>query len=135
MGTETSSTEALKAEEAAARARVVEIVNQPITHLPRTAEAATFSPGWSHAGADVPDFATVDVRATQELLYAKFDYVTSDLDPSEMFVGGQLEFNLNTKYFYVDRSLPKARLSEAEMIEINSLYRIIGRDERALGAP
>jgi hypothetical protein len=46
-----------------------------------------------------------------------------------MFLGKELEFNAMTKYFYVDRSLPKKRLSEAEMIEINSLYRIIGEDE------
>jgi hypothetical protein len=33
------------------------------------------------------------------------------------------------KYFYTNRSLPKRKLTEAEMLEINSLYRIIGRCE------
>ena len=49
-----------------------------------------------------------------------------------MFVAGELEFNAMTKYFYTDRTVPKKRLSKAEMVEINGLYRIIGQDERAL---
>jgi len=70
------------------------------------------------------------VRTTQQLIYGN-DYVTSDLNPTEMFLGRELEFNAMTKYFYVDRTLPKARLSEPQMLEINRLYRIIGRDEQA----
>ena len=83
----------LDAEAAQARRRIIEIVNQPITHLPRTGAAGLFSPGWFHDGAIKPDFNTVDVRATQELPYQDFTYVTSDLNPSEMFVGNELEFN------------------------------------------
>ena len=37
-----------------------------------------------------------------------------------------------TKYFYTDRTLPKKKLSETELLEINRLYRIIGRCEREL---
>jgi len=129
-----ASIPALEAEIATARERVVEIVNRPVTHLPRTAEAAKFSPGWFHPGAVTPDFETVDVRATQEFPYVNDEYVTSDLNPSEMFIGRELEFNAMTKAFYRDRTLPKARLSEADMIEINRLYRVIGLDERALNA-
>jgi hypothetical protein len=33
------------------------------------------------------------------------------------------------KYFYDSRALPKKRLTEAEMEEINRLYRIIGQNE------
>jgi hypothetical protein len=117
---------------AQAEARVIEIVNQPVTHLPRTDEAAVYSPGWFHPGAITPDFDTVDVRKTQDAsLYAKNTYVTSDLNPNEMFYGDELEFNAMTKYFYQDRSLPKKKLSEAEMLEINQLYRIIGRAHHA----
>ena len=47
-------------------------------------------------------------------------------------MGHDLEFNPMTKYFYTDRSLPKKKLTEAEMLEINRLYRIIGRDEQHL---
>jgi hypothetical protein len=114
---------------AQARQRVIEIVNQPIRHLPRTDEAGEFSPGWFHDGAIEPDYALVDVRVSQEFPYAHHDYVTSDLNPSEMFVARELEFNAMTKYFYTDRTLPKKRLSEDEMVEINRLYRIIGRDQ------
>jgi hypothetical protein len=124
----------LDADAAQARQRVIEIVNQPVTHLPRTDEAAVFSPGWFHPGAIKPDFNTVDVRATRELTYDNAAYVTSDLNPTEMFIGRDLEFNAMTKYFYADRTLPKARLSDAEMLEVNRLYRIIGRDEQAHAA-
>ena len=31
-----------------------------------------------------------------------------------------------TKLFYTNRSLPKHRLTEAQMVEVNRLYRIIG---------
>ena len=37
-----------------------------------------------------------------------------------------------TKYFYTDRSVPKKKLTETEMLEINRLYRIIGRCEQQL---
>ena len=121
----------LDADAAAAKQRVIEIVNKPITHLPRTDEAAQFSPGWFHPGAEKPDFNTVDVRTTQQFIYDNANYVTSDLNPTEMFIGRELEFNAMTKYFYTDRTLPKAKLSDAEMLEINRLYRIIGRDEQA----
>jgi len=46
-------------------------------------------------------------RDTQELMYT--GHVSSDLNPSEMFIGSELEFNSMTKYFYTDRTLPKKR--------------------------
>ena len=122
----------LKSDEAKAEQRVIAIVNQPITHLARTDEAAVYSPGWFHDGAIKPDFASVDVHATQEFPYAQSAYVTSDVTPSEMFLSKELEFNAMTKYFYTDRSLPKKRLSNAEMDEVNQLYRTIGADEHEL---
>ncbi len=117
-----------------AEQRVKDIVNQPITHKPRTqwAPIQIYSPGWFHDGAIKPDFNTVDVRSTQELPYERYDNVSSDLNPTEMFVGRELEFNSMTKYFYTDRSLPKKKLSETEMLEINRLYRIIGQSTAQL---
>lgn len=109
---------------------MVEIVNQPITHLHRSGSFTVFSPGWFHPGATKPDFDNVDIRATQELPYE--GHVTSDLNPTEMFNGSDLEFNAMTKYFYTDRTLPKKRLSGPEMVEINGLYRVIGHDEQAV---
>jgi hypothetical protein len=114
--------------------RVEQIVNQPVTQLALTPEmsVSTYSPGWFHPGAERPDFKTVDIRATQDLNYAKNQYVTSDLNPGVVFLGQELEFNSKTKYFYTNRSLPKKKLTEAEMLEINRLYRVIARDEDEL---
>ncbi len=114
--------------------RVQEIVNQPVAHLKRTPSmsAAFFSPGWFHPGAIKPDFNTVDVRATQQLIYDNDPYVTSDLNPGVVFIGHELEFNPMTKYFYTDRSVPKKKLNDSEMLEINQLYRVIGRCEQQL---
>jgi hypothetical protein len=124
----------LETEEQAAIQDVRKIVNQPVTQHPRTEEmdVATYMPGWFLAGAKKPDFINVDVRRTQDTSYGKHEYVTSDLNPGVAFVGKEVEFNPMTKYFYTDRSIPKKRLSEPEMIEINRLYRIIGRCEQQL---
>lgn len=115
---------------------VKRIVNQPVEALPGRADVspAMFSPGWFHAGAAKPDFASVDVRTTQVFPYDKWEYVTSDVTPGVMFRSSDLEFNAMTKYFYVDRSLPKKRLTEKEMLEVNRLYRTIGRYDAQLAA-
>ena len=125
---------ALESEKQTAIQEVQRIVNQPVTQLARTEEMRvdTYRPGWFHEGAAKPDFNTVDVRLTQETSYGRNQYVTSDLNPGVVFPGQEVEFNSMTKYFYVDRSLPKKKLSEEEMIEINRLYRIIGRCEQQL---
>ena len=132
--TKPSSTADIKAELADAVTKVKTIVNQPVTSQPRTPDmaVATYSPGWFHPGALTPDFNTVDVRDTQELNYAKNEYVTSDLNPDVVYLGSELEFNSMTKYFYTDRSVPKKKLTEEEMLEINRLYRIIGQDQDRL---
>jgi len=132
-----SGTTALQAEMADAMQKVRTIVNQPVTAVRRTQQmrVSIFSPGWFHEGATKPDFNTVDVRPTQETSsYSKAPYVTSDLNPGLAFVSNQLEFNPMTKYFYTNYSLPKKRLTEAEMVEINRLYRIIGKCEHELAS-
>jgi hypothetical protein len=125
---------ALKTEKNNAVFQVQHIVNQPVTRLKRTPNmvVSTYSPGWFHPGAGKPDFNTVDVRKTQELSYADNQYVTSDLNPGVVFLGHELEFNRMTKYFITDRSVPKKKLTEAEMLEINRLYRIIGHCNQQL---
>jgi hypothetical protein len=114
--------------------RVVEIVNQPITRLPRTPgmKITSFGPGWFHPGAARPDFNNVDITKTQELSYSKFEYVSSDINPDEAFLGRELEFNPMTKYFYTDRTVPKKMLTMDEMLEINRLYHAIGLGENQL---
>ncbi|MEO7597553.1 MAG: hypothetical protein ABIV50_01375 [Opitutus sp.] len=114
--------------------RVKSIINQPVPAQKRTHDmlVSVFSPGWFHDGATTPNFDTVDVRQTQELTYDKHQYVGSDLNPSAVYTGRDLEFNPMTKYFYVDRSVPKKKLTEAEMVEINRLYRVIGKCDAQL---
>jgi hypothetical protein len=125
---------ALELERTNAWQRVLQIVNQPVRAYARTPNypVSIYSPGWFHEGASRPDFNTVDVRQSQELIYDKYQYVSSDLNPNMMFLGRDLEFNAMTKYFYTDRSRPKHKLTEAQMIEINQLYRTIGRCEHEI---
>jgi hypothetical protein len=116
-------------------ARVKAIINQPVTPVTRTPNMSVsiYKPGWFHDGAEKPDFNTVDIRTTQNLqAYSKSEYATSDQNPGIVFKGSEIEFNSMTKYFYTDRSLPKSKLSESEMLEINRLYRIIGSCEQKL---
>jgi hypothetical protein len=114
--------------------RVQDIVNQPVTQLQRTPDMLVtfYSPGWFHPGAIKPNFNTVDVRTTQTFVYDSSQYVTSDLNPGVVFLGKELEFNPMTKYFITDRLVPKKKLTETEMLEINRLYRIIGHCEQQL---
>jgi hypothetical protein len=108
--------------------QVEAIVNQPVPAFRRDEgySVSEYGPGgWFHPGAMTPDFNTVDVRKSQELTYTA-PWVSSDITPNMMFRGRDLEFNSMTKLFYTNRSLPKKRLSEAEMLKINSLYRTIG---------
>ena len=114
--------------------RVKDIVNQPVTQLPRKPymRVAVCSPGWFPLGGDKPDFSKIDVRDTQDLRYTNYDYVTSDLNPGVVFRGSDVEFNHAMKYFYNDNSHPKKRLTEVEMLEINELCRTVGRCERLL---
>jgi hypothetical protein len=126
--------DALNSELNDAMEQVQKIVNQPVTRYVRQPgmNVSTFSPGWFHPGANTPDFNNVDVRTTQEKMYDQHGYVSSDLNPGVAFLGRELEFNSNTKYFYTDRSLPKKKLTEPEMLEINRLYRIIGHCQHQL---
>lgn len=126
---------AVKAQMNDAIFQVQDIVNQPVTHLKHTPDmdVAHYGPnGWFHPGAEKPDFNTVDVRNFQQLDYEGHQYVTSDLNPGVVFLGSELEFNPKTKYFYTDRSVPKKKLTEAEMLKINDLYRVIGKCEQQL---
>ena len=103
--------------------QVEAIVNQPVQAYRRDPgyNVSVYSPGWFHPGASIPDFNTVDVRQSQQLIYTA-PWVSSDITPTMMFRGSDLEFNAMTKLFYTNRSLPKIKLTEPEMVQINSLY-------------
>jgi hypothetical protein len=116
--------------------RVKQIVNQPAPSVPITPDmkVSWYGDMWFHPGAGRPDFNNVDIRKTQDLSnYSRFEYVSSNMTRTVAFPGSELEFNPNTKFFYTDRSVPKKKLTEAEMIEINRLYRIIGKCQDELG--
>jgi hypothetical protein len=124
-----------KSELSQAIARVKLIVNRPAPSLPITPgmNVASYGDAWFHPGAARPDFNNVDIRKSQDLSnYSKFEFVSSNLNPGIAFPGNALEFNSMTKFFYTDRSVPKLRLTETEMVEINRLYRVIGKCEDEL---
>ena len=124
---------AIQSEMKTAIQAVQRIVNQPVTQLTRNATMQVSEyPYWFHEGAAKPDFNTVDVRAARDISYGKHQYVSSALNPGMVFLGAELEFNPMTKYFYADYSLPKKKLSEGEMLEINRLYRVIGKCQQQL---
>jgi hypothetical protein len=124
----------VEAEMKSAIEAVQRIVNQRVASFVRTPDmkVSTYAPGWFHEGAIKPDFNNVDVRRTRETSYDGKEWVTSDISPTVVYHGDELEFNSMTKYFYTDRSVPKKKLTEAEMLEINRLYRIIGHCEQEL---
>jgi hypothetical protein len=133
------SVDAVKAQLKDAIDHVNQIVNQPVPFVPRTREnwnqCAWFADAWFHPGAITPDFANVDVRKTQETKnYEDYPYASSNFTPDRAFVASDIEFNSMTKFFYQDRSLPKKKLTEDEMVEINRLYRIIAKCCAQLGA-
>jgi len=124
---------ALKKEKNEALFRIQDIVNQPVTHLKRTPDMVVqrFA-DWGKHDVVTPDFDTVDIRTTQQAMFDGYQYVTCDLNPGEVFIGKELEFNEMTKYFYNDFTVPKKKLTESEMVEINQLCRVIGRCNREL---
>jgi hypothetical protein len=107
--------------------KVRQIVNQPVPSNPQTEdmEVSVYQGGWFHPGAMTPDYKNADVTKTQDLNYAHSTYVSSTINPGTVWLGRDLEFNSQLKFFYTDRSVPKKKLTLAEMQEINQLYRTI----------
>jgi hypothetical protein len=112
--------------------RVQEIVNQEVPSVPVDPKRS-YGEFFFHDGATLPDFNTVDVRTTRETPYDAYEYIRWRGRPDVMWPGKELEFNSMTKYFYLDRTQPKKKLTEEEMLEINKLYRLIGQDVASLG--
>ncbi len=112
--------------------RVQAIVNQEVPSVPLDPKRSA-GEFFFHEGATLPDFNTVDVRTTQETPYDAYEFIRWQGRPGVMWPGKELEFNSMTKYFYVDRTQPKKKLTEEEMLEINKLYRLIGQYVASLG--
>jgi hypothetical protein len=115
--------------------QVEAIVCQPVPTFRRddSYHISIYPDGWFHPGALTPNFNNTDVRESQQLIYTNYTWVSSDLTPTMMFRGKDLEFNAMTKLFYTNRDLPKKKLTEAEMLQINSLYRTIGHCQAEIG--
>jgi hypothetical protein len=121
----------LNREYAAALKRATEIINQEVPGVPVTAgmKLGDWRDGpWFHPGATTPDFLNVDIRPTQENTnYAAYDYITSDFHKGIAYPADQVAFNPNTKLLYLDRTTPKKKLTEVEMIEVNALFHVMGK--------
>ncbi|HZZ18748.1 MAG TPA: hypothetical protein VFE25_05240 [Opitutaceae bacterium] len=110
--------------------KVTRIVNQPVQGYPLSVgmKAGLWQDGWYPPGADRPNFNSADIRQSQLTApYEKYAFVTSNLNPGVAFPGKAVEFNPQTKFFYQNPNFPKKRLSAEEMLEVNRLYRVIGR--------
>jgi hypothetical protein len=113
--------------------KVKGIINQPLTMVPRNFRMRVQAlDAFFPDPATKPDFNTVDVKTTRRLDYDQFEFVGLKSNPSVVWVGKTLEFNPSTRYFYDDLSVPKKKLTDDEMTEINRLYKIIGRCEAEL---
>lgn len=126
-----SRTAELKAQLEDAVSKVERIVNQEVPSQPRTPDMKLWR-FYFHDGATRPNFNLVDVRQTRETPYDSHEFITWAGHEDLVWVGSQCEFNSMTKFFYLDRSLPKKKLTESEMLEINRLYRVIARCEQLL---
>jgi hypothetical protein len=138
QGTSAKGIPALRAELQDTLRQVREIVNQPVTQVPISyGMAVAHFPVWFHDGAGMPNFDTDDVSTSQSTAsYSdpRYEYATSALNPGIAFPLSEMAFNGATKIFYADRTLPKKKLSQQDLQEINRLYRIIGRDLQQLRA-
>jgi hypothetical protein len=93
---------------------------------------AAMAPHWFGPDAIKPDFLNTDVTKTQEFPYAVFDFVSSDLNRAVAYRASNTESNWMTRFFYTDLSVPKKKLNDDEMQEINHLYRLIATNEMQL---
>jgi hypothetical protein len=114
--------------EALAKARAM--INQPVTSYPMTeelrAKASLYEDGWFHPGADIPNFIDIHIERSQEPYGSQYEWVTSNLTPGLVFRSADCEYNAATKFFYMDRTVPKKKLTQPEMLRLDAIYHQIG---------
>jgi hypothetical protein len=117
-----------KLETALANAR--EIINQPVPSVPVTPQMLKNSEqhldGWMYLPAQTPAFMFAHVEDTQALDTWGAEWVTCNLTPGLAFRAKDLETNAQTRFFYMDLTLPKKRLSAEEMAQLDVIYHQIG---------
>lgn len=125
---------AIRLKRARTEDRIRTLVNQPPPGVPRTVRmrVQTISGAWYPETATAPDYATADVRTSQQKNYDGRGYLATGSNPGLAYFGDELEFNPVLNYFYVDRSVPKRKLTSAEMDQINGLFREIADCDKRL---
>ena len=110
--------------------KVQGIVNQApqmVTPPPGSTEVYKY---WYHPGANRPDYNVTNLIGTREILKGDFAY----LEGAEgvFYRSADCEFNPQTKYFYLSRTVAKKRLTDAEYAELTRLYHLLGEQEKAI---
>ena len=110
--------------------QVQAIVNQTPPVVPKTAGAESYHYGY-HPGAEKPDYDAADSLQSKRELW-KGEFVNMDDAPGVFYRSSECEFNPQTKFFYLNRSLPKKKLSDAEYHELTRLYHLLGQQEKTV---
>ncbi len=106
------------------------IVNQtPPIVVPPPGSTEVYKYGY-HPGASKPDYNNDNLIGTREIWKGEYAYI--DGVPGVFYRSADCEFNPQTKYFYLSRTVPKKRLSDAEYKELTRLYHLLGQQEKAM---
>ena len=110
--------------------KVQAIVNQvPPIVVPPPGSTEVYKYGY-HPGANPPDYNADNLLATRETWKGEYSYI--DSVPNVFYRSSDCEFNPQTKYFYLSRTVAKKKLSDVEYAELTRLYHLLGQQEKAI---
>ncbi len=110
--------------------QVQAIVNQAPPMVPKPAADADVYHYSYHPGANQPDYNAENLLGTREIWKGEYAYI--EAAPNVYYRSADCEFNPQTKYFYLSRTMAKKRLSDAEYAELTRLYHLLGQQEKAI---
>ncbi len=129
-GFQNKATGAVRAEFDKTTRQVQAIVNQaPPVVAPPTGHKEVYHYAY-HPGANKPDYNADNLIATREIW--KGDYAYLEDVPGVFYRSADCEFNPQTKFFYLSRTVAKKKLSDAEYKELTRLYHLLGQQEKAM---
>ncbi len=129
-GFQNKATGAVRAEFDKTTRQVQAIVNQaPPVVAPPTGHKEVYHYAY-HPGANKPDYNADNLIATREIW--KGDYAYLEDVPGVFYRSADCEFNPQTKFFYLSRTVAKKKLSDAEYQELTRLYHLLGQQEKAM---